>query len=432
MLSIIGIVLGLGLLVILSLRGWNVILSALLAALVVILFSGLNLFDALYNIFMPAFGTWAAKFFLMILAGGVFAKLIEESGAARSISNGLMKLAGENNVYRTMVACWLVTFFLTYVGITAWVIVFVMLPIMYPIFKKLDVPWHLALAVFSLGANGGANALPGAVIIYNVMPMQYLGTSSMAGWKISMIAEPLSVIASFTYIFWQYRKSLKNGERFVKPDALQIKEIDPAEEANLPHIVLALLPILATLLTLNVLKLDPFFALTIGCLTAIVLMFKRIPDLLTKIGEGIATVPEPVMTTCAVVGFGAVVARTPGYEAITNAILTGIQGSPYISWVVSINALAGITGSASGGLAIALESLLPKYLSLGLNPEALHRLAALACIGLDSLPHNGAIVTIMMIFGLTHKTGYKHMFINSVVITVLSCIPAILAAIIFY
>jgi H+/gluconate symporter and related permeases len=432
MLSIIGIVLGLTLLVVLALKGWNVILSALLSAFVVILFSGLDLRDALYNTFMPAFGSWGARFFLMILAGGLFAKLIEDSGAAKSISNGLMRLAGRDNVYKTMIACWLVTFFLTYVGITAWVIVFVMLPIMYPIFKKLDIPWHLALAVFSLGANGGANALPGAVILYNVMPMQYLGTSAMAGWKISMIAEPISIVASFSYIFWQYRKSLRLNERFVKPAALTIKEMDEADEDGLPHIAIALTPIIATLVVLNVFKLDAFFALGIGCICCIALMFKRIPNIIKSIADGAGTVAEPVMTTCAVVGFGSVVSSTPGYEIITNAILQGIPGSPYVSWCVGINALSGITGSASGGLAIALESLLPKYLSLGLNPEALHRLAALACIGLDSLPHNGAIVTIMMIFGLTHKEGYKHIFVNSVVITVLSCIPAIIAASIFY
>lgn len=432
MLSIVGIVLGLALLVILALRGWNVILSAILSAVVVMLFSGMGLRDAFYNTFMPAFGNWGAKFFLMILAGGVFAKLIEDSGAAKSISNGLMKLAGEGNVYRTMIACWFVTFFLTYVGITAWVVVFVMLPIMYPIFKKMDVPWHLALAVFSLGANGGANALPGAVILYNTMPMQYLGTAAMAGWKISMISEPLSIIASFAYIFWQYRRSVRRNEHFVKPAALTIKEMDAADEAGLPNLVVSLIPVIATLVSLNVFKLDPFFALCIGCICAIVLMFKKIPHMLKSIAEGIGTVPEPVLTTCAVVGFGSVVSHTPGYEVITNAILQGIPGSPYISWCIGINALSGITGSASGGLAIALESLLPKYLELGLNVEALHRLASLACIGLDSLPHNGAIVTIMMIFGLTHKEGYKHIFVNSVVITVLSCIPAIIAASIFY
>lgn len=429
MLSVVGILLGLALLVFLALKDWNIIIASLLGSLVVIALSGVPLKETLYEAYMVGFKNWAGNFYLMLAGGSIFAKLMEDTGSAQVISNFIMRLTGRDNVHKIFIGIWLVTTLLVYAGINVWVIVFVMMPIIYPIFKELDLPWHIALAVFCLGANCIGNYLPGAVTIYNITPMKYLGTTAMAGWKISLLSDTTSTIAGFVYIFYQLRKAKARGEHFVKPARLNITELD---NTNLPNTALAFAPIIVTLFTLNIFKLDVFFALSLGSITCIALMYKNIPSLLKTLNQGAANVGLPVIGTCAVVGFGSVVAAVPGFETVTNAIINGIPGSPYVSWVISVNALAGITGSASGGLGIAMEALLPKYMNLGLNPEVLHRLAALACCGLDSLPQNGAVITIMTIFGLTHKDGYKHYFWISVVFTVLSCIPGLLAAYIFY
>ena len=429
MLSVIGILLGLALLVVLALKDWNIIIASLLASTVVIVFSGVPLKETLYEAYMIGFKNWAGNFFLMLAAGSVFAKLMEDTGSAQVISNFIMKLTGRESVLKIFIGIWLVTTLLVYAGINVWVIVFVMMPIMYPIFKELDIPWHIALAVFALGANCMGNWLPGAVTIYNIMPMKYLGTSAMAGWKISLFSDTFAVVLSFIYIFHELKKAKARGEHFVKPERLTIAELSGD---NLPSPLFAFAPIVVTLLTLNLFKIDVFFALTLGCLTCVVLMYKNLDNVLATLNKGASNAGLPVIGTCAVVGFGSVVAAVPGFETITNAILQGVPGSPYVSWVISVNALAGVTGSASGGLGIALDALLPKYMDLGLNPEAMHRLASLAACGLDTLPQNGAVMTILTIFGLTHREAYKHMFWISVVITVLSCVPAILGAFIFY
>lgn len=427
--SVIGIVLGVILLIFLALRGWNVIFSALLSSLVVIIFSGAPLYDTFYKAFMVGFSNWAGKFFLMLLGGAVFAKFMEVTGAARSISNSIMKITKGKNLLVLFLGLWAVTAILVYGGISTWVIVYVMMPIMYPIFESLNLPWTTALSVFVLAANAIPNNLPGAVTIYNVMPMQYLGTSSTAGWLISVFASIFHLILGLAFIFWDLKKQQKKGIGFIKPANLKIEPID---ESNLPNPIISLIPIAVTLLTLNVFKIDVFFALVLGIVSCIILMYKNIPDIKGALAQGIVNCGLPVLSTCAVVGFGSVVASVPGYDTIVDFIINKTPGSAYVSWAISITSLAGITASASGGLGIAMESLLPKYLGMNLNPQALHRLASIACCGLDTLPHNGAIVTELSIFGLTHKEGYKYFFILSLVLPLLSLIPGMLAVALFY
>ncbi len=427
--SIIGILIGVILLIVLALRGWNVIVASLLASLVVIVFSGAPLYETFYKAYMVGFSNWAGRFFLMLAGGAVFAKVMEVSGAAQSISNAIMKITGEKNLLVLFFGLWLVATVLVYGGISTWVIVYVMMPIMYPIFKKLDLPWTTALTVFVLAANAIPNNLPGAVTIYNIMPMQYLGTSSTAGWIISLFASSFHLVAGFAYIFWDLKRQQKRGIGFIQPALLKVEQVD---DTNLPNPFIAIAPIVITLVALNVFDLDVFFSLSLGIISCIALMYKQIPNVVGAMSEGAANAGLPVIATCAVVGFGSVVASVEGFDTIVNAIINNTPGSPYVSWSIGVTSLAGITASASGGLGIAMESLLPKYMGMGLNPEALHRLASIATCGLDTLPHNGAIVTILSIFGLTHKEGYKHFFVLSLVISLASLIPGLLAVGLFY
>lgn len=427
--SIFGIVIGVILLIVLALRGWNVIIASLISSLVVIVFSGAPLYATFYEAYMTGFSNWAGKFFLMLASGAVFAKVMEVSGAAQSISNSIMKITGEDNLLVLFFGLWLVATILVYGGISTWVIVYVMMPIMYPIFKKLDLPWTTALAVFVLAANAIPNNLPGAVTIYNVMPMQYLGTSSTAGWLVSLFASTFHLIVGFVFIFWDLKRKQKQEIGFIKPKLLKV---EPVDDSNLPNPIIAIVPIAVTLATLNIFKVDVFFALSLGIISCIVLMYKQIPNIVGALSEGAANSGLPVIATCAVVGFGSVVASVEGFDIIVDAIINNTPGSPYVSWSLGVTSLAGITASASGGLGIAMEALLPKYMGMNLNPEALHRLASIATCGLDTLPHNGAIVTILTIFGLTHKEGYKYFFILSLVIPLLSLIPGMLAVGLFY
>ena len=110
-------------------------------------------------------------------------------------------------------------------------------------------------------------------------------------------------------------------------------------------------------------------------------------------------------------------------QALSSALL-GMGGSPLVSEAVAITTLAGATGSSSGGMTIALEALASKYLEIAqamhISPEAFHRVATVASGGLDSLPHCGAVITLLAVCGLTHKDSYADIGIVTCVIPILA------------
>jgi H+/gluconate symporter-like permease len=132
----------------------------------------------------------------------------------------------------------------------------------------------------------------------------------------------------------------------------------------------------------------------------------------------------PVFNTASEVGYGATIAALPAFAVIKGALLNVVPSNPLISEALAVNVLAGITGSASGGLSIALESLgatfYQRALESGVSPEVMHRVASMASGGLDSLPHNGAVITLLIICGLTHKQSYLDIGIVTVVIPLIS------------
>jgi len=132
----------------------------------------------------------------------------------------------------------------------------------------------------------------------------------------------------------------------------------------------------------------------------------------------------PVFNTACEFGYGSTIKALAGFTMIQNFVTGIAPGNPLISQAVAVNALAGITGSASGGLSIALNVLGETYyqrgLEAGISPELLHRVAAMSCGGLDSLPHNGALITLLLICGVTHRQAYKDVVVISIAIPLLA------------
>jgi H+/gluconate symporter-like permease len=117
----------------------------------------------------------------------------------------------------------------------------------------------------------------------------------------------------------------------------------------------------------------------------------------------------PAFTVASLVGFGAVVAALPAFAVVREWVLA-IEGGPLVSLTVTTNVLAALTGSASGGLTIALDSLGDSFMRLaverGIDPALMHRVAVVGAGTLDSLPHNGAVVTLLAVCGSTHRESY--------------------------
>ena len=158
-------------------------------------------------------------------------------------------------------------------------------------------------------------------------------------------------------------------------------------------------------------------ALTCAILTVLALNVRRIPDLRATMDAGVNAAALPVISVASLVGFGAVVAALPAFGMVRDAVL-GIGGGPLVSLAVATNILAALTGSASGGLTIALDALGGTYLQraaeIGMDPALLHRVAVIGSGTLDSLPHNGAVVTLLAVCGTSHKDSYKDIFIVAI------------------
>jgi H+/gluconate symporter-like permease len=136
------------------------------------------------------------------------------------------------------------------------------------------------------------------------------------------------------------------------------------------------------------------------------------------------------MNTASEYGFGAVIAALPGFLIVANA-LNAIP-NPLINEAVTVTALAGITGSASGGMSIALAAMADTFIAnanaAGIPMEVLHRVAAMASGGMDTLPHNGAVITLLAVTGLSHRQSYKDIF----AITVIKTLAVLVVIGVFY
>ncbi|MEK4255390.1 GntP family permease [Ureibacillus sp. FSL K6-2830] len=433
--SLITIILSLILLIILAMRGFTIIIIAPVVSLFVMILNNMPIIDTFQNDYMSGFTNYVKNYFLIFLFAAMFGKFMEESGAARTIAQYLLKLSGKKSKLRVLVTIMFICAFLTYGGVSLFVVIFAILPIAKPIFKELNIPWHLFIAAFMPGmATFTMTMLPGTPAIQNIIPTAYLGTTVTSGAWIGIVSAIFVIIINIWYIDFALKRSEKRGETYFNMKNLESKngEVeDKYADKKLPNIVLSLIPPILLLVLLNLVKLEIIYTLMITVVVSALLFWKYISVKKETINMGATNAVLPIINTSADVGYGSVIAATSGF-AIFQEIAANIPGNPLISLFIATNLLAGITGSSSGGLAIAMETLTDLYLSLGVNPEAFHRIAAIASGGLDALPHNGAVITTLVVAGLTHKDAYKHIFATAVIAPLIAAIPGLIVAILFY
>ena len=426
MVGVIGIFLGLAVLIFLAYKGCSVLWVAPVATMVVALIGGLDLLPAFTDTYMTGLVGFVKSWFPMFMLGAIFGKILEVTGCAKSIAKTLSAKIGAK---RAVLAIVISTGLMVYGGISLFVVVFAIYPIALDLFREADLPRRLIPGCIACGAFTFAmTAFPGSPQLNNIIPSKYFGTTAMAGPVLGIIAGILMLVLGVLWLERSARKMVANGEHFDEPK-------NGVAEDNLPDVnfVLALLPLIVVVLMLNLLTAFAGFesdvrstysiiiALLCGIILAILINIKNSKGMLKAISEGAQASISATLNTSAAVGFGTVVKAVPGFAVLTNAIL-GIKASPLISESLAVTLLAGATGSSSGGLGIALEALGQNYLELanqiGMNPGILHRVAAVASGGLDSLPHCGGIVTMLMVCGMTHKESYKDMGMTTVVIPV--------------
>ena len=474
--GLLGILVGLTLLIWLAYRGWSILLLSPAAALIAAAAAGEPLLAHWTQTFMGSAARFLAQFFPLFLLGALFGKLMEDSGSVASISAYVTERLGES---RAILAVVLAGALVTYGGVSLFVAFFVLAPMAQAVFRAANIPRRLMPAAIALGTSTFTmSAMPGTPSIQNAIPMPFFGTTPLAAPGLGVIA---SIVMLGFGLWWLNRAETaarRNGEGFggdggVRPDeaaedtlvrerATTAHEFDPVEvhrgrpSAAPPPIAAAALPLIVVvgvnfLMSVLVLpRLDVAFlaeprwggttlsavggvwavivALTAAIVTLLIVSGRRLPALRESVDAGANASVLPAVTVASLVGFGAVVAAMPAFGVVRDWVLS-IEGGPLVSLAIATNVLAALTGSASGGLTIALDVLGETYMRLahetGVSPELMHRVAVISSGTLDSLPHNGAVVTLLAVCGLTHRDSY----FDIVMVAVVSAIVALVVVI---
>lgn len=417
-----GIIIGLILLMVLAYLGWSIIWVAPIAAGVVALTGGLDLLDAYTGTYMEGFVGFAKQWFPVFMLSAVFGKLMEDTGMARSIAVALSKLMGKK---RAILGVLLSSAVLTYGGISLFVVVFAVYPLALSLFREANISRRILPATVALGAfTFTMTALPGTPQIQNLIPMPHFQTGPMAAPIMGLAAAVVMSVGGYFYLIWRQHQLTAAGEVFTEPKDKKAVEIS----GPTPNMFLSALPLLTVLLTLNLLEWDIVVSLLSGILLIFLLNITQIKGFIPSINGGAQGSVVAIINTSAAVGFGTVVQAVPGFKRITEALMN-VPGNPLISEAIAVNLLAGATGSASGGMGIALEALGSEYyqiaMNTGIDPEAFHRIASLSSGGLDVLPHNGAVLTLLTVTGLSHKESYKDIAVVGIIIPLIATAVAI-------
>jgi len=332
---------------------------------------------------------------------------------------------------------------LTYGGVSLFVVAFAAWPLARALFAQTDLPARLIPATIALGAfTFTMTALPGTPSIQNAIPMATFGTTLFAAPRVGLIAG--AVMLGLGVLWLQLRVRMLACD--APPDASET----PARDQPLALWV-ALLPIgTVGVVTLAMGSLilpaldtshlaNPAYGATelsrvkglwsvitaLGIALALALILSRPPQILQVLNSGAESALLPLFNTASLVGFGALIATVPGFEVLRISLEGLSGGHVLISAALSSGALAGITGSASGGMSIALDALGPALLAQavdqGIDPALLHRVVAVATGGLDTLPHNGAVITLLSICCMTHRQAYSDIFVVAVIVPTFAC-----------
>lgn len=422
----LGILLGLIIIMVLAYLGWSIIWVAPIAAGVVALTGGLDLLDAYRDTYMGGFVGFAQEWFPVFMLGAIFGKLMDATGMSRSVATAITKTIG---VERAILGVVLSAAVLTYGGVSLFVVVFAVYPLALPLFREANLPRRLIPPTIALGAlTFTMTAIPGSPQIQNLIPTGYYGTTAMAAPIMGFTSAAVMLFGGYFYLRWREKKLTAAGEEYTEPREKQNK--DQTEEAP-PNVLLSFVPLVLVILTLNLFGWDIVVALLTGIAAIILFNLSKYSSFVQAVNEGAGGSVIAIINTSAAVGFGTVVQAVPGFDRLAT-LVTGIPGNPLISQAVSVNLMAGATGSASGGMGIALEALGAQYVEMSQNSgiplEAFHRVASIASGGLDALPHNGAVLTLLAVTGMTHKDSYKDIFVVAVAIPVVSVIFAILVS----
>ncbi len=480
MIELLGIVAPLLLLMLFAFKGVSIlILAPVMAVLAALLTGGLPPIAAFTQVYMTNTADFILAFFPLFFLGAIFGKLMDDSGSAATIARWVVAKLGTGNAILSVVICCAV---LTYGGVSLFVVAFAIFPIAAALFRDANVPKRFIPGAIALGAfTFTMSALPGTPAIQNAIPMPYFGTTAFAAPGLGLVAATIMFGLGMLWLNRRAGAAMSAGEGYGlhADDVIQNAEIADAGavsdrgeglqgnsgqgQLRPPGILLAVAPIVLVvfvnflfvslvvpLLDTSYLA-DPLFgetsveavrgvwAIVVALLASILFLMlvnrRRFTDLRTTLNEGAEASVLPIFNTASLVGFGGVIAALPAFAIVTEGLMSASGGNPLVSVAMSVTTLSAMTGSASGGMSIALDALGETFREMavvsGTSLEAMHRVTSVSSGALDALPHNGAVITVLAIANLSHRDSYFDIFVTAVLIPFASLVAIIALATFF-
>lgn len=436
-LNIFGIIFAVFLLMFLAYKDKNLYFSTLICSLVVIVTNDIDIWEGMQNGYAVSFGNFIITYLYIFIIGVLFGEVMKDSGIAEVLGYKIVNLIGPHNA---MLGVIFINFLMGTIGVSGYVLVFCTVPICRIMFKRANLPMSIMPAAQLLGCALGAGVLPYNPILNNVIPTTYLGTSLGVQPLLGIIAFLLLAIPGCVYCKYIGKKVQKNMTEKDKKAALA--EIDAFEKEytskDKPNMLQCLIP--CFVLVLVIVLFDNYFdsnelvalSITLGTFLAFVLNWKRLKKSWNKtIANGLNQGASAIMLASTVMGFAGVVQMTPAFSKIVDWCLN-IDLNPYLTESISINLLAGVTGSAAAGIQIFMQTFSAQFLAMGMDASIMHRLAPIASFGLNTLPHNATVVLSLKYINVTYQESYKYVIITTILLPTISSIVTTMIAIAFF
>lgn len=414
----IGIIVGFAFLLFGVWKKYNLIGVTLGTSAIIALTNGLTVIEAWQTYWVAGISGFAAPFFILFCFGALFGKLMEDSGATYQIGKTMLKIFGQKYaVFSIIVAAVL----LTYGGVSVFVSAFVLLPLSKVIFEKGNIPWYLLPAVLYGAMLPVVGVAPGALQVHNMVPTKYLGTTLTSAPVLGILMTIFYYILLVAYVIWAIKKGRANTSApdFNVHTEIAITEVE--DESNLPCFTVSLIPIIVALVLINVVKIDMVYGLIIACSTCMVLFYKKFDNIIKTFNTGLSNGIMPTILVAATVGVARVVTATPAFVEFKDWLID-VPVSGIMKLFLVSNSVAFITGSATGSISTTLDIFGEYFLNAGFDPGVIHRMVIASAVGFDSMPWNSFVVLLMAMSGLSYKTSYKHIFVTSVVFTILTAL----------
>lgn len=429
--SVIGLLVAAVVFIVVIWKGLDVFTSTILVSFIIILTSWMQWWDALTAYVDGYIGFIGNNLFVLVI-GAVFGELMGSSGCAESIANVITEKLG---VKRVILSITVLSTVFVYVGVSGFVVLFVLAPIATVMMKQAGYPYRMIPGIIFIGATCSA-MIPYAINITNIMPAQYLGTSMGSAPILGWIAFIVSIAVGYFYMVHAAKKAaIKEG---TVVDASQPVKIEPSRD-DLPPFGIALipfvLPVALVLLFSNVTDMNTnavvVLSLFIGSAVIVLLCFKQLKGVTKVIGKGVDNGIGATIMAAAILGFSGVLQSCPGFQAVIDFVL-GLKMNPYITEFIGLNVLAGIMGSGTSAIAMFFEHLSSGLIANGADPGALHRLAPACATGMNTLPNAGGMVAQLRWMNLSLAESYWYVFVTSVLAPMIGSAVAVVAAIILY